>query len=198
MAFSFSPYRLVLGSQSPRRAELLRSLGLTFRQLSADIDETPPPQLSGRQLAAFLAQQKAYALRDQLAQDELLITADTVVMCDETHLAKGRNKDTARQMLRQLSGRSHEVITGLCLCSRRHESCLSDRTAVHFRPLSQKEIEHYVSHYQPFDKAGAYGIQEWIGMVGITGIEGSYFTVMGLPTHRLVEELKRFPGPDQK
>lgn len=198
MSYPFTPYRLVLGSQSPRRAHLLRALGLPFRQLRADIDETHPPELTGREIAEYLARQKAHALRDQLAADELLITSDTVVMCDETHLAKGQNESAARAMLEQLSGRSHEVITGLCLASRQEERCLSDRTAVHFRPLSDAEIDHYLSQYNPYDKAGAYGIQEWIGMVGITGIEGSYFTVMGLPTHRLVEELQRFPGPGQK
>lgn len=180
---------LLLGSQSPRRAQLLRDLGLRFRQKGAEIDERYPAQLQGAAIAEFLAQAKAQALQKYWRAGEVLLCSDTVVWCEGQSLEKAADAGEAKAMLRQLSGKKHEVISALCLWSPEKELLLSDRCVVHFRTLSEAEIEHYVDQYQPFDKAGAYGIQEWIGMIGIPKIEGSYFTVMGLPTHLLIAAL---------
>lgn len=184
-------FQIVLGSRSPRRAQLLKDLGLQFRQISTDVEEHYPPELEGPAIAAHLAELKSRALREQVREGELLLTSDTVVWCQGVHLAKAADASEARAMLRQLSGQEHEVITGLSLWSPRHEVTITDTTRVTFRVLQDWEIDYYLQHFQPYDKAGAYGIQEWIGMIGISAIEGSYFTVMGLPTHRLVEELQR-------
>lgn len=181
--------KLVLGSQSPRRASLLEELGLPFRQISGTLEENYDPALRGAAIAEFLAQAKAEALSGQIASDEILLCSDTVVWCEGASLAKAQNPTEARAMLQKLSGRSHRVITALCLWSFSKKVVLSDSCTVHFRTLSNAEIDYYLAHFHPYDKAGAYGIQEWIGMVGIEKIEGSFFTVMGLPTHRLVAEL---------
>lgn len=180
---------LLLGSQSPRRAQLLRDLGLRFRQKGAAIDERYPAHLQGAAIAEFLAQAKAQALQKHWREGEVLLCSDTVVWCEGQSLEKAADAEEAKAMLRQLSGKKHEVISALCLWSPEKELLHSDRCVVHFRTLSEAEIEHYVNQYQPFDKAGAYGIQEWIGMIGIPKIEGSYFTVMGLPTHLLIAAL---------
>lgn len=190
---STSPFEslpLVLGSRSPRRAQLLQQLGFSFRQISTDVEEHYPPELEGPAIAAHLAELKSRALREQVREGELLLTSDTVVWCQGVHLAKAADASEARAMLRQLSGQEHEVITGLSLWSSRNAVTITDTTRVTFRVLQDWEIEYYLQHYQPYDKAGAYGIQEWIGMSGISAIKGSYFTVMGLPTHRLMEELQ--------
>lgn len=184
--------KLVLGSQSPRRKALLEQMGYTFRSLAADVDEGHGPDLSGPQIAEFLAEKKARALQDQLAENEILLTSDTVVWCRGKSLAKAEDAAQAREMLHTLSGESHQVITGVCLLSQHKQVLFHDSVAVQFAKLNREMIEHYISHYQPFDKAGAYGIQEWIGMVGIQKIEGSYFTVMGLPTQRVFEALQNW------
>lgn len=180
---------LVLGSQSPRRSALLKDMGLSFRCLSADINESHASTLNGVEIAEYLAQKKANALLNQLADEEILITSDTVVWCNNQSLAKAQNKTEAKEMLTKLSGKSHEVITGFCLAGKNKTVLSHDKVVVHFNPLKADTIEHYIKQYQPYDKAGAYGIQEWIGMIGIKAIEGSFFTVMGLPTHRIFEEL---------
>lgn len=183
---------LLLGSQSPRRAQLLQQLGLRFRQKGAALDEHYPAHLQSAAIAEYLAQAKIQALAAERREDEILLCADTVVWCAGQSLEKAQNAQQAEAMLRQLSGRSHEVISAFCLWTPQKEILVSDSCRVHFRALSEAEIKYYVSQYQPFDKAGAYGIQEWIGMVGIPKIEGSYFTVMGLPTHRLIESLNHW------
>lgn len=182
--------KLVLGSQSPRRKALLEQMGYTFRCLAADVDEGHGPELSGPQIAELLAEKKALALRGQLAKNEILLTSDTVVWCRGKSLAKAENAAQAREMLQTLSGESHLVITAVCLLGYDKKVLFHDTVAVQFAKLSMEMINHYIENYQPFDKAGAYGIQEWIGMVGIKKIDGSYFTVMGLPTQGLFEALQ--------
>lgn len=183
-------YELVLGSGSPRRQELLRQMGYSFSIRPAEVEENYPAELEGAAIAEYLAELKARALQPGLSPRELLLTSDTVVWCEGRSLAKAQSEAEARQMLEQLSGRQHEVITAVCLATRAHRRLLSDTTAVHFAPLRAEEITYYLQHGEPFDKAGAYGIQEWIGLRAITRIEGSYFTVMGLPTHRLDEAFR--------
>jgi septum formation protein len=185
-------FQLVLGSQSPRRKQLLQQVGYKFRCLSADVDEEEHPDLPPEELAEFLAEKKAAALLDQLAPQEILLTADTIVWCQGQSLAKAASPQEAKKMLSQLSGRSHQVISGVCLQSQSKKITLHDAVTVEFATLSPTLMEHYIRNYQPFDKAGAYGIQEWIGLVGIKKIEGSYFTVMGLPTQKIFETLKNW------
>ena len=177
------PHRIVLGSGSPRRRELLSDLGYTFSIRTADIDETPPPGLEGRQIAEFLAKHKAEHI--ETAPNEVLITSDTVVWHNGASLAKPANRNEAIEMITQLSGDTHQVITGVCLRHDEHLRVFSDVTEVKFKDLSRPDIEFYVDSYCPFDKAGAYGIQEWIGMIGIEYIRGSYFNVVGLPVEKL-------------
>ena len=184
-------YDVVLASNSPRRRELLAGMGVDFRvEVISGIDETYPDTLPVEQVAEYLSGRKAQAY--ELRPNELLITADTVVICGGRVLGKPADEAEARAMLRERSGTSHRVITGVTLRSMNREVRLSDVSEVDFAELTEDEIEHYVKRYRPLDKAGAYGIQEWIGYVGITGIRGSFYNVMGLPTRRLYEELKRF------
>jgi septum formation protein len=183
---------LVLGSQSPRRQQLLQQMGYAFRCLTANVDEENHPDLGPAALAEYLAQKKAEALIPQLEENEILITSDTIVWSQGQSLAKAENVAEAKAMLEQLSGGSHQVISGLCIVDRHKKLLLHDTVTVHFATLSPAIIEYYIKQYQPFDKAGAYGIQEWIGLIGIEKIEGSYFTVMGLPTHQLFTALSNW------
>lgn len=184
--------KLVLASNSPRRRQLLTDLGLTYEIRLREVDEAYPPHLRRAAVAEYLARHKAAAYAPDLAFDELLLTADTIVCLDEDVLNKPADAREAAAMLTRLQGRAHDVFTGVCL---RHgdgrEVVFSDQTTVHFRPLSAAEIDFYIQQYQPFDKAGAYGAQDWLGMVGVTRLEGSYFNVMGLPVHRVWEELAK-------
>lgn len=182
--------KLVLGSQSPRRAELLKALALDFRQISSDIDESYPTNLKGAEISDFIALAKAESLKSQLASDELLICSDTIVCLDDQVLGKPRDFKEAKAMLQSLSGRSHTVHSSICFSDKVKSVCLHDSTIVYFKELSTKEIDFYIETFKPYDKAGAYGIQEWIGMIGIEKISGSYFTVMGLPTHLILAQLK--------
>ncbi len=182
--------KLVLGSQSPRRAELLKALGLNFRQLSSDIDESYPTNLKGAEISDFIAQAKADSLKEQLADDELLICSDTIVCLADQVLGKPTDYQQAKEMLRSLSGQSHHVISSICFSDKKESKVMHDSTEVFFKELTDNEIDYYLENFQPYDKAGAYGIQEWIGMIGIEKIIGSYFTVMGLPTHLIFEQLK--------
>ena len=186
------PYRIILASQSPRRQQLLQELGLDFRVLIRPIDESIPPTIGAMEAAAYLADLKAGEFAGTLAGDELVITADTVVVCNDQALGKPADAAEARQMLDLLSGRTHAVITGVCMLTAQRKCVAEDVTQVTFKKLSTEEIDHYIEHYRPYDKAGAYGIQEWIGMIGIARIEGSYFNVMGLPVHLLYEMLHSF------
>lgn len=183
--------KLILASGSPRRQELLNKLGLNFTVRVKEVSEDYPAHLRREQVAEYLANHKAEAYRSDL-QDELIITADTIVCLEEQVLNKPKDEAEAIRMLRQLSGQVHDVITGVCLLSREKKDLFHDLTRVHFRPLTETEISYYVQHYRPYDKAGAYGAQEWMGMVAINRIEGSYFNVMGLPVHLLYTHLVQF------
>lgn len=184
------PYRLILASGSPRRQELLKKMQLEFEIRLQQVDETYPPDLTTERIAEYLACKKAAAYK--LADDELLLTADTVVVLEGEVLGKPVDADEAFRMLRQQSGKTQEVYTGVCLRTVDQSHSFSALTKVHFNHLTDEEIHFYISHFQPFDKAGAYGIQEWLGFVGIEGIEGSYTNVMGLPTETLYAELRAF------
>jgi septum formation protein len=184
--------RLVLASNSPRRRQLLTELGVAYEVRLREVDESFPPHLVRAEVAEFLAAHKASAYASDLASDELVLTADTIVCLDNDVLNKPADAAEAIQMLQRLQGRAHDVYTGVCLLAGDgRQVVFSDQTRVHFRPLTLAEIEHYVAHYKPFDKAGAYGAQDWIGMVAVTRLEGSYFNVMGLPVHRVWEELEK-------
>lgn len=178
---------LILASGSPRRRQLLTDLGLTYEIRLRDVDESYPPTLRRAAVAEYLARHKAEAYRADLAPTELLLTADTIVCLADDVLNKPADAAAARAMLTHLQGRAHQVHTGVCLLpgDGRPPVVFSDETTVHFRPLSPAEIAFYVDRYQPLDKAGAYGAQDWLGLVGIERLEGSYFNVMGLPTHRV-------------
>ena len=185
------PYRWILGSQSPRRKELLATLGHPFEIRTIEgHSESYPETLPLEEVPRYLSQLKAEQLRPTLQDDELLITADTVVLLDGQLLGKPHDLDDARRMLRLLSGRPHEVVSGVSLTTAEWQRSFDSHTRVTFAPLTDSEIDHYVTHYRPLDKAGAYGIQEWIGYIGVSHIEGSFYNVMGLPVQRLYRELR--------
>lgn len=185
--------RLLLASHSPRRRELLTMLDLPFEIAeSIEVDETYSPEMPVEDVPAYLSQKKGDAYCSQLKEDEIVITADTVVIIDDKILGKPKNEADAIEMLKTLSGRSQTVVTGVSLTDSTHRHTFSVSTEVRFASLSDTEIRYYVEKYRPLDKAGAYGIQEWIGAIGIEGISGSFYNVMGLPVHRLYNELKRF------
>lgn len=186
-------YKVILASNSPRRKELLGGLGIDFevRTLS-DIDESYPDTLKGEDIPMFISKKKAEAYKQGMADDDMIITADTIVYDNGHVLGKPKDRAEAIQMLRELSGHSHEVITGVSIVTKEKTVQFASTSKVTFATLSNEEITYYVDHYIPFDKAGAYGIQEWIGYVAVTRIEGSYFNVMGLPIQRLYTELKQF------
>lgn len=188
-------YQLFLGSQSPRRRELLSLLGLPFSLLSVgELDESIPSDLPQEQVPEYLSRHKARQIlaKGDFPPNGLLITADTVVLLGNQILGKPADAEQAEEMLHQLSGRSHQVITGVCLSTPKRHSSFSALTTVQFAPLTQEQITYYVEQFQPLDKAGAYGIQEWIGAVAISAIEGSFYNVMGLPLHALWQALLRF------
>ena len=183
---------LILASNSPRRRQLLTDLGLKYEIRLREVNEDFPPHLRRAEVAEYLAARKAAAYADDLAADEIVITADTIVCLGDDVLNKPADPAEAAAMLTRLQGRAHDVFTGVSLrCGDGRQVVFSDQTTVHFRPLSPTEIAFYIANYQPFDKAGAYGAQDWIGMVAITRLEGSYFNVMGLPVHRLWAELEQ-------
>lgn len=184
-------YALVLGSNSPRRKQFLQDLGLSFVVRASDIEETYPTALQGAAITDYIAKLKADAI-DLLHDKEILITSDTTVWSDEQSLGKPVDRQEAINMLQRLSGSRHDVITSICLKSTTREHIFHVVTEVYFRPLSLAQIEYYIDQYQPYDKAGAYGIQEWIGLVGIERINGSYTNIVGLPTTELMEELIQF------
>lgn len=191
MLDNLSKYHIILASQSPRRRELLAGLGIPFEvRVLPDVSETYPVDLPVSQTAEYIAVEKAEAYRGMMAADDLVITADTVVICGQEVLGKPHDAADAGRMLRLLSGRTHQVITGVCIMTKVHATHFSVCTDVTFKALDNDEISYYVEKYRPMDKAGAYGIQEWIGYIGVTGLQGSYFNVMGLPVQRIYEELK--------
>ena len=190
-------FPIILGSQSPRRRELMAGLDIPFRTVSIDADESFPADLTAGDIPLYIARAKADAYLPQLRQGELLITADTIVWLDGQMLGKPHDADDARRMLRLLSGKTHQVYTAVTftVCpttSDQRPTTLVDRTDVTFRDLTDAEIDYYVEKYRPLDKAGAYGIQEYIGYIGVTAMNGSYFNVMGFPVEKVYEVLKRF------
>lgn len=184
-------YPLILASKSPRRQELLRQAGFSFQVQSKETDESFPAAIPVQQVARYLAEKKADAFQQE-SLGQLVLTADTTVVVDSGILNKPANQREATEMLRMLSGRSHRVISGVSILHNNRKTSFDDHTEVWFRALLEEEIRFYIDHYQPFDKAGSYGIQEWIGLVGIEKIIGSYFTVMGLPVHKVYRHLKAF------
>ena len=186
-------YKIILASNSPRRRELLAGLGIDFTvKVIGGIDESWPHELKGEDIPLYISREKAAPYKPQIAPDELVITADTIVYVDGEVLGKPADKADAKRMLRLISGRWHEVITGVTLMTAEHERSFAVTTKVKFCNLTDEEINLYVESGLPMDKAGAYGIQEWIGYVGVEAIEGSYFNVVGLPVQRLYRELINF------
>ena len=184
--------KLLLASQSPRRRQLLAELGYPIDYVSISVEESTPPGLPASEVAGYLAELKASACPDgHIGDGQVLITADTVVVCEGHVLGKPANRDEALAMLRSLSGRRHTVYTGVCLRTRKRKHTFSEAPEVTFAPLEERDLAYYVDTYRPFDKAGAYGIQEWIGMVGIEAINGCYYNVVGLPVARMYRELKK-------
>lgn len=186
-------YKVLLASNSPRREELLRGIDIDFEiKVLPEIDESYPDNLPVEEIAEFVAIKKSQPYRPSLCEDELVITADTVVLLDGKMFGKPANKKEAKKMLATLSGKTHRVVSGVCLTTTKKQTSFSVTSDVEFAELTSEEIEYYVEHYSPFDKAGAYGVQEWIGYVGVKHINGSYYNIMGLPIQRLYSELKKF------
>ena len=183
--------KVLLGSNSPRRQELLSGMGIPYEVVHIDCDEHYPSDLSGEDIPKYIAKEKADAYREQLHDNELLITADTIVWVDNEMLGKPHDKQDAMRMLKKLSSNTHQVFTAVCLTTNQAQQVLADRTDVTFCSLSETEIEQYVNQYMPLDKAGAYGVQEWIGYVGVQKIVGSFYNVMGLPIHLLYQALQQ-------
>jgi len=183
--------KIILATNSPRRKELLTQLGIPFEVRSKEIDESYPKSFRPEAVAVYVAEKKANSFLETLT-DELLIAADTIVSIEDEIFGKPKNIDEAKMILRKLSGKPHEVITGVALLYMQKIYSFYEKTTVHFKELTDAEIEYYIKEYKPFDKAGAYGIQEWIGMIGVTRIEGSYNNVVGLPTARLYHEIGSF------
>lgn len=184
--------RIKLASKSPRRQQLLQGLGLTFDVWSKEVDESYPDHLQQEEIPLYLASKKADAFGEDLHDGDVLITADTIVWIDGQVLNKPEDRDDAIRMIGLLNGKTHDVYTGVSIVSKEKSEVLWDRTRVHFARLTAEEIEHYIDNYSPFDKAGSYGAQDWIGLVAIDRLEGSYFNVMGLPVHKVYQALKSF------
>ena len=193
MLSNLKKYHTILASKSPRRQELLRGMGVSFEILTKETPEDYPAELPLDEVPKYLSLQKSLAFKDnELPADYLLITSDTVVICEDEILGKPKDREDAERMLRMLSGKTHHVVTGVTVRSAEKTESFAVRSNVAFADLDQDEIDYYIEHCQPFDKAGAYGIQEWIGYVGISGLEGSFYNVMGLPTRKLYQCLKTF------
>lgn len=189
----FKDYKIILASKSPRRQQLLRDLGFTFEIITRDTDESFPKHLQREQIPIYLCQKKVDAFNDLLQKEKILvITADTIVWVNDTVLNKPENFDDAVRMLKTLSGNCHIVYTGVCIKTAEKKKVFYAETEVHFKALEEEEIHYYIHHYHPFDKAGSYGIQEWLGYMAMHRIDGSFYNVMGLPTTRLYQELKQF------
>ena len=182
--------KILLASKSPRRKELLESLGYTFDVISIDCDESFPSDLPVDEIAGYLSEKKSNAFRT-LQNGEVLITADTIVALENEILGKPKDADDAKEMLKKLSGKTHQVYTGITIKTSENQITETDVADVSFSELSDSEIEYYIKNFKPFDKAGSYGIQEWLGMSKITEIKGSFYTIMGLPTHLIYEILKK-------
>ena len=193
MLENLKKYKVMLGSNSPRRKELLAGLDIDFRVVTVpDIDESYPAGIDPETIPEYVARKKAAVFREKMGEDALLITADTMVWTFRDILGKPKDRQDAVRILKMLSDRVHEVITGVCITTSRRQVSFSVSAAVAFDKLTDEEIDYYIDKYRPYDKAGAYGIQEWIGYIGVEAINGSFFTVMGLPVQRLYKELKTF------
>jgi septum formation protein len=185
-------YKIILASQSPRRQELLHDLGLKFDIVIKEYNESYPEGLNGSEIARYVAHEKSASFKQNISDNEIVITADTIVWCNNKVLGKPVDSGDAIKILQQISGNTHEVITGVTLLSLSREVTFSESTRVTFESMSDEEIIYYVESFKPYDKAGAYGIQEWIGLAACSHIEGSYFNVVGLPVQRLYKELRNF------
>ena len=185
-------YNYILASKSPRRQELIKSLGIEFVVITNEVEENYPDILTKEEIPVFLAELKAKHFKNQLNENDLLITADTIVWLNGEVIGKPENKNEAIKTLQKLSAQEHQVISGVCLTSIHKQKSFFSISNVRFKKLSLSEIEYYVSEFNPIDKAGAYGIQEWIGYIGITHIEGSFYNVMGLPVQQLYSEIQNF------
>jgi len=193
MLSNLNKYHIILASKSPRRQKLLRGMGVDFEILTKETPENYPANLPLDEVPKYLSLQKSLAFNDdELPADYLLITSDTVVICEGEILGKPKDREDAERMLRMLSGKTHHVVTGVTVRSAEKTESFAVRSNVAFAELEQDEIDYYIEHCKPYDKAGAYGIQEWIGYVGISGLEGSFYNVMGLPTRKLYQCLKSF------
>lgn len=193
MLSNLSKYKIILASNSPRRKELLSGLGIDFQiRTIKGIDESYPDSLQGEDIPIYISKKKASVYLQSISDDELLITADTIVYLDGEVMGKPKSAEDAIGMLSRLSGRIHDVITGVSIVTKEKQVSFASTSKVSFASLTEKEIMYYVDNYSPLDKAGAYGIQEWIGYIGVNGLSGSYFNVMGLPVQRLYEELRKF------
>lgn len=190
MLDNLKKYKVILASNSPRRKELLAGLGVDYEvRTLPDVDESYPETLQGADIPLYIAKEKADAYVDMMQPGELMITADTIVWLDGKVLGKPRDREDALQMLRTMSGRTHEVFTGVCITTTDWQRSFTAQTEVRFATLSEEEIAYYVDNFQPMDKAGAYGVQEWIGFIGVENISGSYYNIMGLPVQKLYREL---------
>lgn len=190
MLDNLKKYKVILASNSPRRKELLAGLGVDYEvRTLPDVDESYPDTLQGADIPLYIAKEKADAYRNMLQPGELMITADTIVWLDGRVLGKPKDREDALCMLRDMSGRTHEVFTGVCITTTEWQRSFAAQTEVRFAELSEEEITYYVDKFQPMDKASAYGVQEWIGFIGVENISGSYYNIMGLPVQRLYKEL---------
>lgn len=193
MLQNLKKYNIILASKSPRRQELLKGIDIPFTVKTIDgLEEIYSDTLVGEEIPLFLAELKAEAFKDFLEDNTLIITADTIVWLEGKELGKPKDLVHAKKMLQQLSGKEHEVITGVCILTKEKKVTFTATSAVRFASLSEDEIDYYLKHYSPLDKAGSYGVQEWIGYIAVEHIEGSYFNVMGLPIQRLYRELKKW------
>lgn len=190
MLDNLEKYKVILASGSPRRRELMAGLGVNYEvRILPDVDESYPNTLQGEEIPLYIAKEKADAYIPMMQPDELIITADTIVWLDGKVLGKPRDREDALQMLRTMSGRTHEVFTGVCITTTNWQRSFTAQTEVRFATLSEDEIIYYVDNFKPMDKAGAYGVQEWIGFIGVENISGSYYNIMGLPVQKLYREL---------
>lgn len=190
MLDNLKKYKVILASNSPRRKELLAGLGVDYEvRTLPDVDESYPETLQGADIPLYIAKEKADAYVAMMQPGELMITADTIVWLDGKVLGKPRDREDALQMLRTMFGRTHEVFTGVCITTTDWQRSFTAQTEVRFATLSEEEIAYYVDNFQPMDKAGAYGVQEWIGFIGVENISGSYYNIMGLPVQKLYREL---------
>ena len=190
MLVNLEKYKVILASGSPRRRELMAGLGVNYEvRILPDVDESYPDTLQGEEIPLYIAKEKADAYIPMMQPDELIITADTIVWLDGEVLGKPRDREDALQMLRTMSGRTHEVFTGVCITTTDWQRSFTAQTEVRFATLSEDEIIYYVDNFKPMDKAGAYGVQEWIGFIGVENISGSYYNIMGLPVQKLYREL---------